>query len=288
MKKYIFVGNRFHVLKTMLENGIQPVKILTIKDSFLEKELKKTSTDFSLLENKEHLCDLLSSTKFDCLISNGCPFIIPVTTLKKPNQIFANVHPSFLPDLKGRNPVNGAILYNRPAGATCHIMDDNIDTGPIIARIKIPLTADIDLGLLYQLAFMAEKEVFLNSLKKKFIPEKNSYYPGNDSLFIYYTRKENDRVINFNECTEKIIRRIKAFGIASQGAYFNFHGNTFYVLDAEEIINTYLTSKLENYADLEIAFVYSNTIVIRKENVFLKLKGIIGEMSKFETGKKLY
>jgi methionyl-tRNA formyltransferase len=37
-------------------------------------------------------------------------------------------------------------------------MDDGIDTGDIISQIKIPITADVDLGLLYQcLLWLKEK-----------------------------------------------------------------------------------------------------------------------------------
>lgn len=54
------------------------------------------------------------------------------------------------------------LLFDRSCGATCHIMDDNIDTGDIISRVKIPTTPDIEAGILYQLCFKAEVEVFKN------------------------------------------------------------------------------------------------------------------------------
>ena len=42
---------------------------------------------------------------------------------------YVNIHPSFLPDLRGIDPVLGSILFKRDAGATCHIMSEKIDAG---------------------------------------------------------------------------------------------------------------------------------------------------------------
>ncbi len=281
---YIFVGNRFNVLKAMLDNGINLTQILAVKDSYLAKELEDQNLNYKLIEDRSHLIKIIKSTDFDILISNGCPHILPVSSIKKEHQLFINVHPSFLPDLKGINPVNGAILLGKPAGATCHIMDDDIDAGPIISRTKIPLTNDIDLGLLYRLSFMAEQEVFLNALARDFKPDQSVTLSDNTS---YYTRKYSDQKINFKNDIENIARQIRAFGISSQQAYFDYKGNNYKVLDAEIVTNLYLISKIENYKDMEIVFVYEDNILLRKKNAFLKLKFVTGDMTKLQAGDLL-
>ena len=47
---FIFVGNRFYVLKKMLECGICLEKIFVVKGSFLEKELVTKLTELGKLE----------------------------------------------------------------------------------------------------------------------------------------------------------------------------------------------------------------------------------------------
>lgn len=280
LHNYIFVGNRFNVLRSMLDNGINPTQILAVKDSYLAKELEDQDLNYTLIKDKDHLIKIIKSTDFDILISNGCPHILPVSSIKREHQLFINIHPSFLPDLKGINPINGAILFDKPAGATCHIMDDDIDAGPIISRIKIPLTPDIDLGLLYKLSFMAEQEVFLNALARDFKPDSNIVYDGESS---YYTQKYSDQKINFNNDIENIVRQIRAFGILSKQAYFDYKGGNYKVLDAEIVTNPYPISKIGNYKDLEIVFIYENNILIRKGNAFLKLKFVTGNLTKLKT-----
>lgn len=281
MTRAIFVGNRFNVLKEILNTDIKIVDIFCPKGSILEKELINRGIEHKILSSKELFCETIKKMDFDILISNGLPFKIPVSKIKKIHQIFINIHPSILPDLKGINPINGAILFGKDSGATCHVMDDDIDSGAVIEQIKIKLTSDLDLGLLYQLCFMAEAEVFKKAYAKKFVPSK---FRKSSKNYIYFTRKETDLSIDFLENKERIIRRIKAFGIKSQGANFTFRNNVYKVLDVEEIKNDYLLNKLDAYKELEIAFVYENNVVIKKRNCFIKLKNIIGDINALKPG----
>ena len=96
-------------------------------------------------------------------------------------------------------------------------MDDTIDGGPIISRVKIPFSKDLDVSLMYQLSFLAEKKVFHESFKENFVAKINH----EEGDWIYYSRKSNDKIINFNEDPEKIIQRIKTFSNKSQGCFLN-------------------------------------------------------------------
>ena len=93
-----------------------------------------------------------------------------------------------MPDLRGINPINGAILFDRPQGATCHYMDDGIDTGDTIAQVKVDDNVkDVPLDLLYQLSFMAEADAFEKAYMNEFKPleKQNKNLEGT----IYYSRK---------------------------------------------------------------------------------------------------
>lgn len=48
-----------------------------------------------------------------------------------------NIHPGYLPDVKGNNPYIWASLLNLPQGVTAHFIDEKVDTGPIILRMPI-------------------------------------------------------------------------------------------------------------------------------------------------------
>jgi methionyl-tRNA formyltransferase len=72
--------------------------------------LNNNGLSYIVVNSKNQLIDFINEIKFDILISNGCPYILTVSKMKKEKQIFVNVHPSLLPDLKGINPINDAIF----------------------------------------------------------------------------------------------------------------------------------------------------------------------------------
>ena len=170
IEKYIFVGNRRFVLEQMQSLGLKIVKVLVVKGSYLEKDLQNgllpDLKNIEFIVNKSELLEFIRTTDFDILVSNGCPYILPIDDL--PNAKYINIHPSCLPDLRGVDPVIGAVLFDREAGASCHIMDQGIDTGQIVAQVKIPMTDDLDVTLIYHISFLAERRVFADSFSRNF------------------------------------------------------------------------------------------------------------------------
>lgn len=68
--------------------------------------------------------------------------IIPPVLLKIPKKGWLNLHPSYLPKLRGPNPIGGAVLKNKGAGLTLIQMTPEIDGGSILFREKIPILKD--------------------------------------------------------------------------------------------------------------------------------------------------
>lgn len=279
--RIFFVGNRFGVLNEIMKLHLHVVRIYTPHKSYLAKELRSKRMRFSYIAKKEQLFIAINESKFDILVSNGCPYIIPVSRLKKQNQIFVNVHPSLLPDLQGRNPVNGCKLFNREAGATCHIMDDGIDTGGIISQVNVEKVEHIDVGVVYKLCFLAEAEAFRLAYTRNFKPISKQ---PTIARAVYYTRKEEDLQIDFNASAEEIVRRINAFGVASQRARFHYRNHTFYVMKANPIENRYLTSKIHEYKHGQIAFAFDHTIVMKIHSSFIELENISGRIELLKVG----
>ncbi len=272
--KFIFVGNRRFVLEEMISLGLNIEKIFVIKNTHLEKDIKSISKNYTLISSKTDLLDKLDKTDFDILISNGCPYILPITNM--PNKKYINVHPSLLPDLKGIDPVIGAILYNRNSGATCHIMNDNIDAGDIISQVKIEYSNDLDVSLMYQLSFIAEKEVFKLAYYDKFQTRIKQKHHRQD---IYYSRSEQDKIIVFTESIEKIKNKIKAFNNKSQGAYFEYLNHKYKVFGIEILTNEYLLSYAKKFKNYQVLFVYEDTIIFKKESYIVKFDKVVGDLT---------
>jgi methionyl-tRNA formyltransferase len=282
--KFAFIGNRKFVLEEMLKLDLNIVEIFVIQNTHLEKNIKNMDIGYTVVSNKIDFLKALDNIEFDILVSNGCPFILPISKMDTTKK-YINIHPSYLPDLKGVDPVIGAIYFQKDAGATCHIMSDEIDGGNIISQIKIPYSDDLDVSLLYQLSFIAEKQSFLKALNEKFIPTK---VQKNDKNDIYYKRDEKDKIIDLEQDSiKKIVNKIRAFNNKSQGAYFIYNDIVFKVYDIEIVSNNFIKEYSKKFDNLEIMFIYEDCIVFKKKDQVLKFKQVIGEFSILENSMKL-
>lgn len=287
-KRFIFVGNRRFVLQEMQRAGIHLVSVIAIAGTHLARDLERGEVDglldYSTVHSKAELLNLLAHSQFDVLVSNGCPYILPVSQL--PSACYVNIHPSCLPDLRGVDPVIGSVLYARDAGATCHVMDDGIDTGPIISQVRIPYTEDLDVTTLYQLSFVAEQRAFREALEKDFIQQYPQVSGSND---IYFRRSPEDRIITFRESNEFLLRKIRAFNNRSQGCEFRVNGGMFRVYEATRMHNPFLTEILNETNEGVVAFSYENTVIFRKDGEILRFMGIVSsEGSSLSVGDQLF
>ena len=68
------------------------------------------------------------------------PYIIPSSLLKIWPGGFINFHYGLLPKYRGANPILSQMLqFESHSGITVHVMDEHIDTGPVILQQKIPI-----------------------------------------------------------------------------------------------------------------------------------------------------
>ena len=283
---YVFVGNRRFVLDQMIEMKLRILKIFAVKGSHLERQLNEESIDHIIISNKNDLLDYLYEINFDCLVLNGCPYILPIYGYLNENPILLNIHPSYLPDLRGSDPVPGAMLYKKDSGATCHQIDKGIDTGPIISQVKIPYTKDLDVQLLYQLSFLAEKEAFRKAYSLSFMS-----IPKGEEINInssYFTISPSDQQINFNKDTnDLIIRKSKAFGNSSRGVTFSKASEDFITFSVSTVDNPYLKEIAKGYNNGDIIMKFERSIIIKLNNEFLRMDSIKGNLDYLQIGSNL-
>ena len=283
MKRVIFIGNRSNCLEYFLDrkNDFLLVATFVLYDSPLHDKLQISnelsfSTFHDTRDSWKKIKRVLSSKDYDLFISNGCPFIIPITKLKEinPTAIFLNTHPTYLPYLKGRTPLNGILWFELGfLGATTHLIDDGIDTGNIVYREKLELTDDLDQGLIYFLSFEYEKIVFRKAMEK--LIESDYQYSGYKpkETGSYFNRSSEVFKIDFaKDGAAEIIRKINSVGIKSQGNEFKLtNGRTYVGHNAERIRNKFL---LNYYADAvagTLCHNYSDKLLVKVSDGLLKI-----------------
>lgn len=130
-----------------------------------------------------------------------------------------NIHPSYLPYCRGRDPVVWALKYKWPAGVTLHQITNGVDEGAIWYQEEVPYSFPCTGGEVYQMVAQRCWEVFserwveIRSLK--YLPIAQKEIIGIRT----FKRKELrlDQVINTdeNETANEIIRKLMAHNFGS-------------------------------------------------------------------------
>lgn len=91
----------------------------------------------------------LASWQPDVIVVAAFGQILPPAVLDIPTYGCLNLHPSLLPEFRGAAPVAGAILAGKEfSGVSLMLMDKGMDTGPLLARAQIPISAQDTTGSL--------------------------------------------------------------------------------------------------------------------------------------------
>ena len=96
--------------------------------------------DVLLPAHRRTIAPLLASVEPDLVVCMGFPWKIPPAALAVPRLGWLNGHPSLLPRHRGPLPVAWAIREgDEEIGITFHLMDAELDTGPILAQRRYPV-----------------------------------------------------------------------------------------------------------------------------------------------------
>ncbi|MBX7245984.1 MAG: phosphoribosylglycinamide formyltransferase [Candidatus Sumerlaeaceae bacterium] len=121
--------------------------------------------DKKLYEN--HIVALFRDHQVSLVALAGYMKIVGKTLLSAfPNRI-VNIHPSLLPAFPGLNAANQAIEHGvKISGCTVHLVDDGVDTGPIIAQRAVPVLPGDNEETLSARILEREHEVYSETLKR--------------------------------------------------------------------------------------------------------------------------
>ncbi|MBQ8635225.1 methionyl-tRNA formyltransferase [bacterium] len=190
------------------------------------KDIIAPSKDYSFIKSlKLHEINARSvnSTKFKTEILKLNPDLIlvgswsekfkkPIIELPKIGTI--NCHPSLLPRYRGPNPYMRVIMNGeKETGVSFHLMDENLDTGPVLLQKKIDIKQgfDGDTGesLKNKCCNLARTGIFelLNAMNDDLIIPINQ----NEKEASYYPQiSEKDILINFEKSSTEINSLMRA------------------------------------------------------------------------------
>lgn len=79
----------------------------------------------------------------DVLVVVAYGLLLPAEVLAIPARGCVNLHTSLLPRHRGASPIQAAILAgDQMTGVTTMLMDEGLDTGPVLEQVQIPVNSD--------------------------------------------------------------------------------------------------------------------------------------------------
>ena len=148
----------------------------------------------------------------DLVVVAAYGLLLPPPFLYEPRHGAVNVHPSLLPRHRGAAPVVGAILADdNKTGASLIVMDEGLDTGPLLAQRSIPLTgaerAPELTAHLFGLGAAMLEEVLPEYVGGRLKPVPQ---PAEGATLTKRMSK-SDGVIDWREDAELIARKVRAY-----------------------------------------------------------------------------
>ncbi|MBI5409391.1 MAG: methionyl-tRNA formyltransferase [Nitrospirae bacterium] len=191
--------------------GLKVLQPLKVRDAGFIEELRKINTE--------------------TIVVAAYGQILPSSIIRLPKYGCINIHASLLPKYRGAAPINWAIMNGeKKTGITTMLMDEGMDTGPILFQAETEITPDDTAGSLSLKLSKTGADLIIDTLKGI---ESGSTKPAPQSDGASYApllKKENG-LINWTKSAEELCNFIRGVN-PWPGAYGFLEGERIKILKA--------------------------------------------------------
>ncbi|MBN1892110.1 MAG: methionyl-tRNA formyltransferase [Clostridiales bacterium] len=146
------------VLEKLILSGYHIVACFTQPDKPVGRKMKLTPTPVKLAAEAagipvyqpnrlrdDEVADRIRTMNPDLIVTAAYGKILPPCVLSIPKKGCLNVHGSLLPRYRGAAPIQWAIMNGeRKTGITIMLMDEGMDTGPLLTHAECPIDMNED------------------------------------------------------------------------------------------------------------------------------------------------
>jgi methionyl-tRNA formyltransferase len=225
-----------------------------IRPQYLEQLSKITSNlNIPLLVQPRHkspdYSDFVAQVQSltpDLILVNSYSMLLRPDILSIPSMGAVNIHGALLPQYRGCNPTQWALLNNETeTGVTMHYMDAKFDTGDIIAQRRVPILFT-DTWRDIQERSNRAIESMLQDEMPGLLAGTNNRIPQDESRANYNKRRHpEDGKIDWDESVLKTYNLIRALVKPHPGAFY-FNGSEKIILDEYLPLPQVVSKKYEN------------------------------------------
>ncbi|WP_312799115.1 phosphoribosylglycinamide formyltransferase [Corynebacterium variabile] len=113
------------------------------------------------------IADAVASYRPDIIVSAGFMRILGGEFVGRFRGRIINTHPALLPAFPGAHAVEDALAYGVAlTGSTVHLVDDGVDTGPIIAQREVPVLRGDTRASLHERIKTVERRLIVDVLHR--------------------------------------------------------------------------------------------------------------------------
>ena len=174
----------------------------------------------------------LRALNLDLILSNCYSMLIRPEILSIPRLGAVNIHGALLPQYRGCNPIQWALLNNETeTGATMHYMAAEFDAGDIIAHRRVPMyIQDTWQNVLARIGDATEE--MLKEEVPKLLAQTNNRQPQDETKARYYKRRQpEDGIIDWKQQSViHVYNLVRALVKPHPGAFY-YHGSEKVVVD---------------------------------------------------------
>lgn len=114
----------------------------------------------------EKLGENISHLDPGLIVLAGFMKVLPKSFIAKFSPRIINIHPALLPNFPGAHAVRDALASGaRETGATVHIVDEGVDTGPILAQEAVTVLPADDENTLHERIKLVEHKLLIDTVK---------------------------------------------------------------------------------------------------------------------------
>jgi phosphoribosylglycinamide formyltransferase-1 len=115
----------------------------------------------------ESLIQTLALFQPDLVVCAGFMRILPANVVRALSPRLINMHPALLPLYPGAHAVRDALADGATVtGASIHIVDEGVDTGPVIAQERVPILPDDTEESLHERIKTVERALIVETVRR--------------------------------------------------------------------------------------------------------------------------
>ena len=154
----------------------------------------------------------LAALEPDLMVVVAYGLILPQAVLDLPARGCVNLHASILPRWRGAAPIQRAILAGDQESGVCLMqMEAGLDSGPVLAERRTPITADDTGGALHDRLSRLAAELLAEQLDA--LAQGSLQPAGQDETLVTYAEKlaKSEAAIDWRQDAEQLERKVRAF-----------------------------------------------------------------------------